>query len=95
MREKGGIEEVNGIGGDKGEGASIPFFKAFCFSALRWAAAGFMARSLSFAIILDDLSVGNWRMRLIGRCVMEREVDDLRGKMHEVGQVDHVMHQPL
>lgn len=29
----------------------VPFLRAFCFSSLRWAAAGFRARSLSLAMV--------------------------------------------
>ena len=32
---------------------SVPFLSAFCFSALRCAAAGLMARSLSLAMVVD------------------------------------------
>ena len=74
---------------EKGTGrVEIPFLRAFCFSALRWAAAGFMARSLSFAILIGWVSDGTQRVRLVvqgRRCAMEREVDVLRW-MHDHGK---------
>ena len=36
----------------------VPFLRAFCLSALRWAAAGLRARSLSLAIVRDDVLDG-------------------------------------
>ncbi len=43
-------EEVGGGGG------GVPFLRAFCFSCLRWAAAGLRVRSLSLAILEGGLS---------------------------------------